>query len=156
MVDTRFRVADAAAVLQGDHAQIRDLFESYHQLGDRPRPSKLELFDLIWRELRAHAMIEEEIFYPAIESSRSPKAKSVVADARKEHAILRTLISEIRSLSPDDEGFDATMAVLRETCEHHADEEEREMVPLFRSLPPAVQEDVSDRLRARKDDLQAE
>ncbi len=156
MADTRFRIEDAAAMLQSDHAQIRDLFAGYHQLGDQPRPSKLELFDLIRRELRAHAAIEEEIFYPAIEHSRSPNAKTAVSDARKEHGILRILISEIRSLSPDDEGFDAKMAVLRETCEHHADEEERELMPIFRSLPPEVREDVSDRLRARKADLLAE
>jgi len=97
MADTRFRIVDAATLLQHDHAQLRDLFEGYHLLGDQPRPSKLELFDLIRRELRAHAAIEEEIYYPAIENARSPKAKQAVADARNEHRILRTLISEIRS-----------------------------------------------------------
>jgi len=45
------------------------------------------------------------------------------------------------------------MAVLRETCEHHAAEEERELTPIFRSLPLEVQEDVSDRIRVRKEDL---
>ena len=153
MADTRVLRGDAVAQLQADHAQIRDLFRSYHQLGDQPRPSKLELFDLILRELRSHAALEEDIFYPAVEHGSDPRARKAVAEALQQHQILRTLISEIRSLSPDDEGFDAKMSVLRETCERHAAEEDRRLIPIFRSLPPEVQEDVSDRLRSRKEEL---
>ena len=153
MADTKFRVADAASLLRRDHAQIRDLFEGYHQLGDPPRPSKRELFELIRRELRAHAAVEEEILYPAVEHGPDPRARELVRDARQEHRILRGLLSEIRSLSPDDESFDTRMAVLRETCEHHAAEEERELFPIFIRLPPQVREDVSDRLRTRRDEL---
>src|SRR5579872_1826736 len=139
MAHTKLRQADAVVLLRKDHEELRDLFSGYHELGDPPTPSKLELFDLIRRLLLSHVAIEEEIFYPAVEHGLDPRARRLVAEARQEHRILRTLMSEILSLTPDDEAFDPKMAVLRETCEQHAAREEDKMAPIFRSLPRRVQ-----------------
>jgi len=153
MPDTRLRSADAPTLLQLDHAQLRDLFRGYRQLGDDPRPSKQELFELIRRTLAVHAVIEEDVLYPAVEHAPGLGAARLVADARKEHRLLKSQLAEIGALSPDDAGYDARMDALRETVEHHAEEEEQKLFPIFFRLPPEVREDVSDRLRTRKSQM---
>lgn len=150
MPESRILSADAPTLLQVDHAQLKDLFRGYRQLGDDPRPSKQELFELIRRTLAVHAVIEEDVFYPAIEQAPGRSGAGLVAEARKEHRLLKSLLAELGALSPDDEGYDARIDALRETVEHHAEEEERKLFPLFFSLPVDVREDVSDRLRSRK------
>ena len=48
-------------------------------------------------------------------------------EAREEHQIVKTLLGQLRDLSPEDETFDPKMKVLMEAVEHHAEEEEKEM-----------------------------
>ena len=155
MPDTKLRSADALALLQQDHDQLRDLFRGYQQLGDDPRPSKQELFELIRRTLAVHAVVEEDVFYPAVEHAPDRGAAKMVAEARKEHRILKSLLAELGALTPDDESYDTRMDVLRETVEHHAEEEEQRLFPAFHRLPADVRDDVSDRLRTRKSQMAA-
>ncbi|MBV8878336.1 MAG: hemerythrin domain-containing protein [Planctomycetaceae bacterium] len=153
MPDTKVRALDAPALLEEDHSHFRDLFEGYQQLGDGPRPSKQELFELLRREMAVHAVLEEDIFYPAIEHANDRKARRAVEDARLEHRAVKSILAELGALTPDDAAFDLKMDVLRETVLHHGEEEEREMFRIFRHLPPEIREDVSDRLRSRKQEL---
>ena len=153
MPDTRILSSDAPALLREDHARMRDLFAAYRLLGEGPRPSKRELFELLRRELAVHALIEEDIFFPAIEHAPDRTAPRLVAEARQEHRILKTLLSEIGAMGPDDEGFDARMTVLQETVGHHADKEERKLFRIFALLPSEIREDLSDRLRTRRAEM---
>jgi len=153
MPDTRLRSADAPALLREDHDQLRDLFRSYQQLGDEPRPSKQELFELIRRTLAVLAVVEEDVFYPAVEQAPDRGAARMVAEARREHRILKSLLAELGALTPDAEGYDERIGVLRETVERHAEEEEQRLFAVFHRLPPDVRDDVSDRLRTRKSQM---
>jgi len=158
MTDTRIRASKATDVLKEDHQRVKKLFGEYEDLEDGANDRKLRLFGQIQRELTIHAAIEEEIFYPAVEGVQKGKSDgvAVVAEAIEEHRVVKTLLQELAGLDPGFEAFDAKMKVLRENVEHHADEEEDEMFPLFGELEKDDQETVSEDLSSRKAELTQE
>lgn len=157
MSDTKVFAPRATEVLKTDHATVKGLFRDYDKLGDGAVAGKQKLFDRIKEELEVHAAIEEEIFYPAIsELGEEKDAEETVREALEEHKIVKTLLAELSGIGPEDEAFDAKMKVLSENVEHHADEEEDEMFPLFAKLDKETRDGVSEALRERKIELSGE
>ncbi|MBV9892010.1 MAG: hemerythrin domain-containing protein [Rhizobacter sp.] len=123
---------DATALLEQDHADVRSLFAEYEELATEQADGeeRQALAEQICAMLTAHSTIEEEIFYPA---ARDAGVESNLLDeAEVEHAAAKDLITQIRSMSPDDELYDAKVKVLGEYVDHHVDEEEGEMFPRCR------------------------
>lgn len=120
---------DLVALLQGEHDQIRQLFEIYEDLlADGATPTlRQELAARICLALAMHAVVEEEIVYPA--ARHLPACRRAAAEAAVEHAAARTLIDEIALMDPEDPLFDAHVSVLSQYVGHHFDEEERELLP---------------------------
>src|SRR6185295_10094962 len=117
--------------------------------------AKQKLFDEMNLELTVHATIEEEIFYPAIEALKDEdeEAGDIVNEAEEEHKIVKTLLAELSELDPEAEEFDAKVTVLIENVRHHAEEEEKEMFPFFEELPQERQDEISEKMRLRKNEL---
>jgi hemerythrin superfamily protein len=118
------RPTDALTLLRKDHRTVKGLFRQF----ERAQRSKRKIVGEIERELETHATIEEEIFYPAVQSEVA-QAEDLVHEAIEEHRVVRNLLSEITVLEPDDEQYDAKVKVLQENVEHHIEEEEGEMFP---------------------------
>jgi len=158
MPDTKIRIQKATQILKEDHAKVKEIFEEYEDLGSRAHAGKMHRFMELKRELTIHAQIEEEIFYPAIRErgEEDEHARELVTEAIEEHAVVKTLLEELSSLTPRDEEFDAKMKVLQDNVLHHAEDEEKEMFPLFEELEAQEQEIVSERLRQRRLDLAGE
>ena len=53
-------------------------------------------------------------------------------EAIEEHHIVKWVLSELESLSPQDERYDAKVTVLIENVRHHVEEEEKEFFPAVR------------------------
>ena len=103
--------------------------------------------------LTAHATIEEEIFYPA---ARDAGVEGDLLDeAEVEHASAKDLIAQIRSMSPDDDLYDAKVKVLGEYVDHHVREEEDEMFPKCRKADMDLAE-LAQQLSERKAELMEE
>src|SRR6185437_6384755 len=49
------------------------------------------------------------------------------------HHIVKWVLSELESMTPGDERFDAKVTVLIENVRHHVEEEEQEFFPMVRS-----------------------
>ena len=154
MADTKVGIPKATVILREDHKRVKKLFKAYEDIKDGSDEEKTRLFSEIQRELTIHAAIEEEIFYPAVEAVE--KGSEIVAEAREEHKVVRTLLEELAGLDPSFEAYDAKMKVLSENVEHHAEEEEDEMFPLFDELEKDEREIVSDNLVDRKNELSRE
>ena len=123
---------DATALLTRDHADVKKLFKEYEKLADAEADGeeRQALAEQICAMLTAHSTIEEEIFYPA---AREAGVESDLLDeAEVEHASAKDLIAQIRSMSPDDDLYDAKVKVLGEYVNHHVEEEEGEMFPQCR------------------------
>jgi Hemerythrin HHE cation binding domain len=93
------------------------------------------------RHLELHAELEERIFYPACKELKNEKAQKMVGESLEEHLIVKRLIKELEPLNGSDETFESKATVLKESVEHHADEEEEDL------FPPAEKEMKDERLR---------
>ena len=82
-------------------------------------------------ELKVHAAIEEELFYPAV---RKPVGKEIMNEADEEHHVAKLLIAELDRMDGSESHFDAKFRVLAENVRHHIKEEEGEMLPKARKV----------------------
>jgi len=147
------RPTDALTLLRKDHQTVKGLFRQFEQAGERGQQSKQKIVGEIEHELETHATIEEDVFYPAVQSE-VPQAEDLVHEAVEEHRVVRNLLSEITVLEPDDEQYDAKVKVLQENVEHHIKEEEEEMFPKVTSaLAETRLLELGQELQARKDVL---
>lgn len=120
---------DAIAMLIADHKKVKGIFKQYESLmkSDGTESEKAALAMLVCNELKIHAQLEEEIFYPAVrEAIDNP---DLMDEAEVEHAGAKTLIEQLEAMQPSDDLYDAKMIVLGEQIEHHVIEEEGEMFP---------------------------
>lgn len=103
------------------------LFGSYRELvrAGAPALQRRALAEEICMELTIHARLEEELFYPAVrEALRQP---DVVDEAEDQHGGQRELLAQILALPPEDELYDAKVAVLAEYVERHVRKEREEV-----------------------------
>ncbi|MES2207584.1 MAG: hemerythrin domain-containing protein [Pseudomonadota bacterium] len=128
---SRATANDAVELLIKDHEKVKAAFKEFEALGDKAFVSKKKLADEICADLLKHTVIEEEIFYPAIQGAIR-EGKDLVEEAIVEHASAKDLIEQIQAMSADEELFDAKVKVLSEQIEHHVKEEEEEMFPQAR------------------------
>jgi hypothetical protein len=111
---------DATQLLAQDHREVEALFEKFEKAGSDG--SKERLARQICTELKIHAMIEEEIFYPAL---RGKIEDDSLDEAYVEHDGAKVLINDIEAGEPSDDFYDAKVKVLQEEIEHHVREEEK-------------------------------
>ena len=150
---TEFNDTDATHILAADHRKVEDLFSKFENASGAER--KRAIAEQICTELKIHAQIEEEIFYPALEGKID---EDLLKEAYVEHDGAKVLINEIAGGSPDEEFYDAKVTVLKEEIEHHVKEEEKERDNMFQQARAAdVDLDaLGERMLARKKELMAE
>ena len=119
---------DAIALIKQDHQKVKDLFDQFEK-AETLREKKQIAAQAI-NELKIHAAIEEDIFYPAV---RKPVGKQVMNEADEEHHVAKFLIAELEVMTGKEEHFEAKFKVLSENVRHHIKEEENEMLPKTRS-----------------------
>lgn len=123
---------DAISMLKADHEKVRDLFKQFEELvdGEGSAKEKAALAQQVCDELKIHAQIEEEIFYPAVREAIDDD--DMMDEATVEHAGVKELIEQIEAMRPDEDLYDAKVIVMGEQVDHHATEEEEEMFPLVK------------------------
>lgn len=117
----------AVVLLTKDHQKVLSLFKAYERFGSDEMKAKAECVAEICRELRVHAQVEEDVFYPVVRAALDEN--DLLNEAEVEHDVAKELIEQLESMRPDDELFDATVTVLAEYVEHHIREEQDEMFP---------------------------
>jgi len=144
---------DAIVLLKEDHRKVEDLFEQFEKAKGDGRKEKLALE--ICKELTIHTILEEEIFYPAIEGKVD---EDLLKESFVEHDAAKVMIAEIEAGGPSDEFYDAKVKVLKEEIEHHVEEEEKPKEGLFAQTREADVDlkALGERLLTRKEALQKE
>jgi hemerythrin superfamily protein len=142
------------ALIKSDHRKVDKLFKEFEAAGERAYKTKQRLVERIIAELDAHAVVEEELLYPAVEAKAAKDGKKMVHEAEEEHHVVKILLGALASMSPQDEHYDAKVTVLIENVRHHVEEEESEMLPQAEKLlgKSSVQE-LGGRIAARKQQL---
>ena len=139
-------------LLAQDHREVEELFEKFEKASGAS--AKQEIVRQICTELKIHAMIEEEIYYPAV---RGKVDGDDLDEAYVEHDSAKLLINELEAAEPDEEFYDAKVLVLKELIEHHVKEEEKQNDNLFQQTRAADidLEALGQQLAARKAELKA-
>lgn len=123
---------DAITMLKDDHKTVEQLFKRFEKAGDRAYTEKRNIVDRIVEELSVHAGIEEQVFYPVVRATVAG-AEDDALESLEEHHIVKWVLSELDSMSPEDERFDAKVTVLIENVRHHVKEEEQDLFPKVRN-----------------------
>lgn len=138
---------DAIRLLKKDHAKAKDLFDQFEKTNNLPEKKKIVAETIM--ELKLHAAVEEEIFYPAV---RKSIGKEIMTEADEEHHVAKVLIAELEEMDGTEDHYDAKFTVLAENIRHHIKEEEKEMLPKAQALELNM-DDVGKRILARKEQL---
>ena len=83
-------------------------------------------------EIAAHERKEEKVLYPALKRHR--EARDIVLEGYEEHHVADVLLGELKNLDPTDERWGAKFKVLKESLDHHIEEEEGHMFRTARSV----------------------
>ena len=141
---------DAIALLKADHRKVEQLFAAFEEAKGASR--KEALAKDICTELKVHTMLEEEIFYPALEGKIE---QDLLDEAYVEHDGAKVLVNDIEAGGPDEDYYDAKVKVLSEEIEHHVKEEEQPSEGMFAQARKTDVDlvDLRDRMLARKQEL---
>ena len=138
----------ATDLLKKQHHEVKALFG----VAKKAKPARRRaVLDEITEKLRAHMMLEEDIFYPAVREVGTKKADELVPEAYEEHHVVKLVIDELPEVDIDDERFEAKMTVLDELIEHHVEEEEHEMFKIAEKLGAARLAELGSEMEARAD-----
>jgi len=109
---------NALDLLTEQHEEVDSLIQRIEASeGD----AKEVLFQELADKVAAHAKIEEKIFYPAVMAKQT---EEMLLESVEEHLAVKRVLADLIELDPNDDQFDAKLAVMKHQLEHHAHEEE--------------------------------
>lgn len=148
---------NAITMLKSDHATLKRLLRELSETGEKAGKQREQLVQQIEREVKMHAQIEEEVFYPAFKAAtRGDEAEDMFYEAAEEHHVVDMVLPSLKSANPKSKEFTARASVLRELIEHHIKEEETEMFKEARQRFSEEQlRELGDMMQARKDSVEA-
>ena len=145
------RAEDAATLLVEDHRKVKKIFDEFKKLKSEDAGEKEDLVRMACTELKIHAMVEEEIFYPAVREKLEDTG--LIDEAEVEHTVAKQLIGELEEMTPDEELYDAKFTVLGEYVNHHVAEEEKQIFPQAKKAKVDMQA-LGKKIKQRKKELQ--
>ncbi len=115
--------------LRKDHKAIKDLFNQFQKSTNTEEKSEIAL--MVFRELKLHSALEEEIFYPLLDAHL--EIGDLIGEALDEHQTVSVLIEELEDLDIEQEHFAVKFFELTESIKHHIKEEETKIIPIAES-----------------------
>lgn len=149
---------DAIQLLKDDHDTVRALLEELTGTTERAEKSRSDLLQQIEKEVKIHAKIEEEIFYPAFKEAGGKEHAKVNYEALEEHRAVEDLVlPDLKKTEPGSVQFSGRAKVLKELIEHHAEEEENEMFKMAKeAFSKEELSQLGERMAKRKEELKAQ
>ncbi|HET9216906.1 MAG TPA: hemerythrin domain-containing protein [Terriglobia bacterium] len=111
--------------MKADHDKVKKLLDKFEKADES---SKQDIAGEAIKELKIHAAIEEQVFYPALRSEMDD-ADGLMDEADEEHHVAKFLIAELEQMQGNEDHWEAKFMVLAENVRHHIKEEEREIFP---------------------------
>ena len=148
---------NAITMLKSDHALVKRLLRELDATTERAVKQRESLVAQIERELKTHAQIEEEVFYPAFKAvTEDSEAVDMFYEAAEEHHVVDMVLPALKAANPKSKEFSAKAKVLKDLVEHHIREEEGQMFQEARSRFDDQQlRDLGELMQARKESIAA-
>lgn len=113
-------------ILKAEHDQVADLLQQ--ALSDSSKVSFLK----IKIKTDPHMIGEERLFYPLLEEKK--ELRDLISEAYKEHNEAKTLLCEMEGMDEGDENWTAKLSELKQSIDHHVEEEENKVFERARSV----------------------
>ena len=131
----------ATTLLEKQHQDVRALFKRLEKAD--AGAERRAIFEELATKLVAHDGIERKIFYPACEKEMG--MTDLLGEALVEHGVVEFMLYQAeQALGKDD--FEYKCEVLKETLEHHIEEEEDEFFP---KVEKAFEDEALEKLSAK-------
>jgi hemerythrin-like domain-containing protein len=155
--EEKLPMPNAITMLKSDHATLKRLLRELSETSERAVKQRETLVSQIERELKTHAQIEEEVFYPAFQAAaKNTEAEDLFYEAAEEHHVVDMVLPALKAANPKSHEFKAKAKVLKELIEHHIKEEEQQMFPVARQLYDDDQlRELGDMMQTRRDTIEA-
>lgn len=139
---------NAIEMLTKQHREIEAAFKA---VTDADASARHGLFVKAADVLMSHVLIEERLFYPAVNAKRT---EDILLESLEEHLSLKRVLSDLVALPVDATGFEPKFHVLAEQAEHHHEEEEEKLFPKVKKLLSSDElEQLGKRMRASQTEL---
>lgn len=119
------RITDALELLVAQHELIETLIARTASATEAAE--KMDVFAELVDKLLAHADVEEQLFFPAIQCSQTA---TLVDGAVGAHGAMRYLLADMIDLDPMDRRFDERLAALSDLLAHQAQDQGEELFPI--------------------------
>ncbi|HZS04221.1 MAG TPA: hemerythrin domain-containing protein [Blastocatellia bacterium] len=125
---------NAIELLKEDHQEVMRFIEELEGADDEAGtdPTDTETYNKLAQALKLHTRMEEEVFYPVMEGFS--ETREMIREAYKEHDQVDHLLAQLSTMAPNEEEFQDVLAELRDSIEHHVEEEEGELFPKAEEL----------------------
>lgn len=127
------KFTNPVVMLKTDHAYVKKTFTKCLQ-AESPMVRRL-LAQEICDNLKIHATLEEEIFYPALEEHGGEEGRQFVNKAFHDHQTIKDHIETVMHTDVDGGDFQGQIEALQESVLGHAQEEEAIFPLAERRLP---------------------
>ena len=149
---------DALKLLKQDHERVDEMFKRNDRMKEGDE-RKQQLLQMILEEVRVHAQVEEELFYPALstlfEEEGKDKERELIEEADVEHETVKWLMEQLEGEQSDEGMRDARVKVMGEYIRHHVEEEEGQIFKAAKKVDLDLEE-LGRQIDARKRQLKGE
>ena len=153
MADKLRKALDATEMLMQDHREVESLFRHLESLkkGDKEAG---QILQKVCAELTIYAILETEIFYPAVhEAAEVEDIKDLLDDGEDRLDDVSELVAEVVHMDVDDAKRNAKVAKLSVQVKHHIEEEEAKLFPKVHKLKALDIPALTSEMKARKREL---
>ena len=153
MADKPRKALDATEMLMQDHREVESLFRDLESLkkGDEAAGALLQK---VCAELTIYAILETEIFYPAVhEAAEAEDIKDLLDDGEDRLDEVSELVAEVVHMEVADAKRAAQVAKLTAQVKHHIEEEEAKLFPKVQKLKALDVTAVTADMKKRKREL---
>ena len=118
-------------MLMQDHQEAAGMMEQIESAGEGDA-SVMTTFEQLKQALMLHMQAEEQIFYPALRSN--DETGDQIGESFEEHQEVKDMLAEMSGLQAGNQEFMDMMSDLKESVEHHVEEEENKLFPKARKI----------------------
>ncbi|KAI0138052.1 hypothetical protein F4776DRAFT_620230 [Hypoxylon sp. NC0597] len=137
-----------SSVIKHDHREIERYYDKIVNSND-PDIQRRYQNAFVW-ELTRHAIAEEIVVYPAIETGLN-NGKEMADKDRAEHQVTKEALYKFQNLSPGDRDFIPTIeSLMKDLRIHIKEEEEHDLVKLEEGLLPTRSRDLAQQFEMTK------
>lgn len=108
--------------LKKDHEKVSGFFKEFENATDMNY--RLEIFQMINRELLIHAASEQETFYKALEKFQDTIDIDIVEHGEKEHRGIEVKLDQLSNFTVPNAAWVKQVLELKKLVDHHVSEEE--------------------------------